>query len=276
MADVMILLNGLSNWCGEHLLAPIAVLPGWLSATLVAMATGIVMLLVFKYTSNQRAIKRVRDQIKANLLALSLFQDSVAVTMRCQGRVLVGACRLLLLAIVPLVVMTVPMCLLLAQLALWYQARPLRVGEEAVLTVLLAGGAAGAPVARLEPTSAAETTVGPVRASGKHMICWNLRAEKDGYHRLTLDIAGRKIEKELAIGDGFMQVSLRRPGQTWWEALLHPRETPLPPDSPVQSVTIDYPQRASWTAGSGSWLIYWFVASMIAAFCIRPVLKVHI
>jgi hypothetical protein len=129
---------------------------------------------------------------------------------------------------------------------------------------------------RLEPTAAVETTVGPVRAAGKQMICWNLRAEEVGYHRLTLDIAGRKIEKELAIGDGFMQVSLQRPGQSWWEALLHPRETPLPPESPVQSVTIDYPERASWTAGSDSWLIYWFVASMIAAFCVRPVLKVHV
>jgi hypothetical protein len=44
----------------------------------------------------------------------------------------------------------------------------------------------------------------------------------------------------------------------------------------VRSVTIDYPQRHSWTAGSGWWLVYWFVASMIAAFCVRPVLKVNV
>jgi hypothetical protein len=276
MAKLVIPLNGVANWAGEHLLAPIALLPGWLSATLVAMATGVAMLLVFKYTSNQRSIRRVRDGIKADLLALSLFKDNLAVTVRCQGRVLVGAFRLLLLAFVPLVVMTLPMGLLLAQLALWYQARPLRVGEEAVLTVLLADKAMEMPEARLEPTTAAETTIGPVRVPAKHMICWNLLAAKDGCHCLTLSIAGRRIAKELAVGDGFMRVSLRRSDPSWWEALLHPGETPLPPESLVRSVTIDYPQREAWTSGSGSWLVYWFVVSMSAAFCARPVLKVNV
>jgi len=276
MTELVVLLNGLANWCAEYLLAPIAVLPGWLSATLVAVATGVFMLLVFKVTSNQRAVKRARDNIKANLLALSLFKDSVAVGLRCQRRILTGACRLLLLAIVPMLVMTAPMCLLLAQLALWYQARPLRVGEEAVLTVLLCDGSAEMPEVQLEPTTAAEATIGPVRVPSKRMICWNLRAEEVGYHRLTLEVAGRKIDKELAVGDGFMRVSLRRPAQNWTEALLHPREEPFSHDSVVQAVEIDYPQRDAWTSGSDSWLVYWFVASLIAAFCVRPWLNVNI
>ena len=270
------LLNSLANSGAEYLLAPIAWLPGWLSATLVAVVTGVLMLLIFKYTSNQRAVKHVRDQIKANLLALSLFKDSVAVSLRCQGRALAGACHLFLLAIVPMLVMTVPMCLLLAQLALWYQARPLRVGEEAVLTVQFADNTAELPEVRLEPTTAVEPVVGPVRVPSKHMICWSLRAQAKGYHRLTLDVAGRKVDKELAVGSGFMRVSLERPGWSWPQALLHPREVPFLPDSPVQAITIDYPQRPGWASGSGSWLVYWFVASMIAAFCVRPLLKVNI
>ncbi|MHB9076809.1 MAG: hypothetical protein ACYC3X_04850 [Pirellulaceae bacterium] len=69
-------------------------LPGWLSATLVAGITGVLMLLVFKYTSNQEVVNRVRRYIKANLLAISLFCDSVAVGLRSQGRILMGAGRL--------------------------------------------------------------------------------------------------------------------------------------------------------------------------------------
>jgi len=276
MTELVVFLNSLANRCGEYVLAPIAVLPGWLSATLVAVATGGFMLLIFKYTSNQRSVKGVRDGIKANLLALSLFKDSVAVSLRCQRRVFVGACRLMVLAIVPMLVMTVPMCLLLAQLALWYQARPLRVGEEAVLTVILSNTSTEMPEVRLEPTAAAQTTIGPVRVPSKRMICWNLRTQKDGYHRLSLDAAGQRIEKELAVGDGFMRVSLRRPARRWAEAMLHPCETPLPRDSVVQAVEIDYPERDAWASGSGSWLVYWFVVSLIAAFCVRPWLNVNI
>ena len=32
MTELLMLLNRLANWCAEYVLAPIAVLPGWLSA----------------------------------------------------------------------------------------------------------------------------------------------------------------------------------------------------------------------------------------------------
>lgn len=276
MTELVIRLNALANGVADHALAPIGLLPGWLSATLVAVFSGALMLLIFKYSSNQNSVKRARNDIKANLLALSLFQDSVAVSIRCQLRVLAGALRLFLLAIVPMLVMTVPMCLLLAQLALRYQARPLRVGEEAVLTVVLSDDSSELPEVRLEPAPGVEATIGPVRVPSKHMVCWNVRAREEGCHRLTLSVDGQSYEKEIAVGSGFMPVSLRRPAWSWPEVLLHPRETPLPRDSVVQSVEVEYPDRIAWTSGSGTWLIYWFAVSLVAAFCARPLFNVQI
>ncbi len=183
----------------------------------------------------------------------------------------------MLLAIVPMLVMTVPMCLLLGQLALWYQARPLRVGEEAVLTMRLAGDSGNAlPEADLRPAPGIELVAGPVRVPDERLVCWNIRACENGYHQLAFDVAGQQVEKELAVGDRFMQVSLQRPEWNWSEMLMHPRETPFAPDSVVQSIEIDYPPRAAWTSGSDDWLIYWFVASMVAALCIRPLLRVNV
>jgi len=170
----------------------------------------------------------------------------------------------------------VPMCLLLSQLALWYQARPLRVGEEAVLTVQLAGASwEELPEVRFESTACAATTIGPVRVPSKRMICWNLQAKEDGYHRLVLNVDGQNVEKELAVGDGFMRVSLKKPGNNWFETVLHPLEPPFPQDSIIQGIEIDYPDRNGWASGSGSWLIFWFLVSIVAAFCVRPWLKVN-
>ena len=276
MTTIVIWLNALANACAEYALAPLAVLPGWLSATLVAGVTGVIMLLIFKYTSKQDSVKDVRDSIKANLLALSLFRDSAVVSLRCQANVLAGAFRLLLLAVVPMLVMTVPMCLLLAQLAVWYQARPLHIGEETVVTAFLADASNEMNDVHLEANPAAEVTVGPVRIPSKHMICWNVRATQKGYHQLKLDVGEQSFAKQLAVGDGFMRVSLRRPTRSWEEALLHPCETPFARNSAVQAVEIDYPDRLGWTSGTDYWVVYWFVVSMIAAFCIRPWLKVNI
>ena len=97
-------LNAAANAVGRWVLAPVALLPGWLSATLVGAVTGVLLLAVFKYTSDQRAVKRVRDDINANLLALKLFRDSAAVAVRAQGAVLLGAARLAVLALVQMAV----------------------------------------------------------------------------------------------------------------------------------------------------------------------------
>lgn len=277
MTQFVIWLNSAANATGRLLLAPIAILPGWLSATLAAVGTGILALIAFKYTSNQRAIKRVRDDIKANLLALSLFKDNIAVSLKAQGRICVSAFKLLVLAVVPMLVMIVPMSLMLGQLALWYQARPLAVGDESVVTLKLFEKAGSAwPEVRLEPTSAIETTLGPVRVRSERLLCWGIRARENGLHRLAFTVAGKTIEKELAVGDGFMRTSPLRPEWNWTDALLYPWEKPFPPDSPIQSIEIEYPTRDSWTSGSDSWVVYWFVASMLAALVFRRVFNVNL
>jgi len=72
-----------------------------------------------------------------------------------------------------------------------------------------------------------------------------------------------------------MRVSTLRPGWRWSDTLLHPSEKPFGPDSPIQSIEIDYPKRSSWTSGSDSWVIYWFAVSMVAALCFRRLLNVN-
>jgi len=135
LISVVAWLNVVANVLGGILLAPVAIMPGWLSATIIAAVTGIVMLVLFKYTSNQHAIKAVRDDIKAQLFALKLFKDNPSVIFRAQGRLFAGAFWLLVYALVPVIVMTLPVLLILGQMALWYQFRPLQIGEERVVTL---------------------------------------------------------------------------------------------------------------------------------------------
>src|SRR5690242_6293078 len=99
LAQIVVWLNALANAVGRPLLSPIAALPGWLSATLVAAVTGVFLLLIFKYTSNQAAIKRVRNDIDASVLALKLFKDATPVVLASQVALIRGAFRLFVLAV---------------------------------------------------------------------------------------------------------------------------------------------------------------------------------
>ena len=303
VTQLVVLLIAAADALARLVLAPLPPAPAWLSTTAVAALTGALMVLVFKYTSNQRAIKRVRDDISANLLALKLFNDTPSVAVRAQGRLLLAAGRLFLLALVPMAVMVLPVTLLLGQLSLWYDRRPLPVGEDAVVTVRLGGAADDPfPAASLRPADGVEAATGPVhvRADGGREIWWDVRARQAGYHRLTFEIGDRQVGKELAAGDGFMRVSTRRPGWSCTDALMHPSESPFGPDSTVRSIEIQYPGRDSW-AGAGeswwtcwftwsmaasgwlgglvglpAWMVYWFVASLLVGLCFSRVLKVNL
>ena len=276
-AQIISWINVLTNVFGRIILAPIAVLPGWLSNTIISAVTGVFLLVIFKYTSNQRAIGKIRDNIKANLLALKLFKDSISVTLHAESQVFKGAFLLLVQAIPPMLVMILPVSLLLAQMSLWYQSRPLLSGEVAVMTVKLNGNVEGNwPIVNIEPTSAIEVTVGPVRILSRREICWEFRALENGKHHIILDVNGQQIKKELAIGCGFMRVSSARPDSNWAGILVNPAEEPFAPNSIVQSVTIDYPKRLSKTSGTDWWLIYFFIASMLFALVLKPLVKVRI
>ena len=132
------------------------------------------------------------------------------------------------------------------------------------------------PTVNIEPTSTIEVTVGPVRVLSRREICWEFKALENGKHNITFNVNQLHIEKELVIGDGFMRVSSTRPASNWAGILMHPAEKPFGPDSIVQSVTIDYPDRLSRASGTDRWLIYFFVASMVFALISRPFLKVRI
>jgi hypothetical protein len=237
----------------------------------------VLLLAVFKYTSNQRAIERVRNDINANLLALKLFKDSVRVALVAQGRLLLAAGRLFVFALVPMLVMALPVALILGQVGLWYERRPLHVGEAAVITLKL-GGQPGAPwpAVTLGPTDVVDVAVGPVRVRSQRQVCWNITARRPGSHSLMFQVGDRAIAKEVAIGDGFMRVSTERPGWDWESILLNPWEEPFRPEDPVQSIAIVYPERSSWTSGTFWWMVYWFGVSMVAAMCFRPALKVNV
>jgi hypothetical protein len=171
----------------------------------------------------------------------------------------------------------VPVILLLAQMGLWYQYRPLRPGEEAIVTMKLnSGGESVWPAVNVSTNPAAEVIVGPVRVLNQKEMNWKIRALKEGYTDILFQIDGKEIKKQLAIGNGFMRINAERPGWHFLDILLNPMEKPFSTNSIVQSISIQYPQRLSHTSGTDWWLIYFFAVSFVFGFILKPFLKINI
>jgi uncharacterized membrane protein (DUF106 family) len=275
LAQIVIFLNIVSNFIGRILSIPIAHLSGWQSNTIISAVMGVVFLLTYKYTSNQTAIGKVKDNIKAQMLAMKLFRDSVSVTLQAQRKVFKNAFKLLFYSIRPMAVMIVPVSFILVQMALWYQAKPLSVGQESVITIQLNNEQnSPMPDVSLQADGALSVLTGPVRVPSKGEVIFKIKAAQNGLHKMIFTAGNETVEKELAVGDSFMPISAKRPGQQWTHILFNPSEKPFANDSVVKSISIEYPDRISYTSGKTWWVIYFIFCSMIVFFIIKPFLNV--
>jgi hypothetical protein len=112
-----------------------AVLPGQLGLIAVSAVTGIVMLVLYKYTSPQKAIRKVKDRVHARILEMRLFKDNFGTMIKAMGGMFAAnfmyfGCNLLPLIL--LVLLVIPVC---AQLNMRFGYRSLDVGDRFVLTV---------------------------------------------------------------------------------------------------------------------------------------------
>ena len=264
--------NPICTAIGDAVYAVLAPLPPWLGLTVLSSLAGVVMLIAFRYTSNQDGIREAKARIKANLLALKLYKDNVRVTLACQWQLLGAITKLQRHMLFPVMIAMPPMLLTMAQMGVRYQWRPLRSGETTLVRMHVAEGAGVSDDPVLEPCVGLEVEVGPVPGGG--VFVWRVRAGEPGRYTLRFHVNGRTLEKELVVGEGLQRVSAERPGRRWTTQLLHPAEPRLTGATSVTSIQIDYPASDSWYRGTNYWILSFFVVSMAAALLLKPVFRV--
>ncbi len=272
LSRVLAVVNPICTVVGDGLYSVLSLLPAWLGLTLVSAAVGVLMLIAFRYTSNQAAIGRARDDITANLLALKLFKDEALVGLRSQGRLLAALARLQWHMLRPLLILLFPMLLIMAQMGARYQWRPLRPGEVSLLKLRLAGPADFDEI-RLEPNPGVAIEAGPVPGNGE--LVWRLRAIAPGRHTLRVKLREIEVNKELVVGKPLERVSAERSKYDWITQIFNPVEPVLPSACPVSSVSVHYGAAHSYIYGANWWILYFFVVSMVFALLFRRVFNVR-
>jgi uncharacterized membrane protein (DUF106 family) len=263
----------------DLIMLPFRGLSPWFGMTAVSLLTALLMLEVYKLTSNQAAIRRAKDRIKAHLLELRLFKDNMRVTLAAQGAILKANFAYMAANLKPLAVMIVPLVLVLAQLSLWFDRAPLRPGDE---TLVKAGLETTAdPVGlglELEPPPGLEITAPPVRIPDQNEVVWRVKALAPGTGRLLLRAGGQAVEKSVTIdGKPLTKVSTLASRGSFWKRLLYPGEPPLPKGTPVRTIEVLYPAKTLTAFGLRvHWLVAYLVLSIAFGFAFKGVFKVEI
>lgn len=248
--------------------------PVWI-ITVLALLLTVPILLVIRGLADQHRVRATKDAIKARLLESWLFRDDARIVLGAQAHILRLNGRYVLLTLKPFLVLLIPMALILIPLDAWFGVRPLRPGDTA--TVAIYARHAADPGAISITTSeglAVETPALRIPSTGE--IDWRIRALRPGVHTVSIDVGGRRFEKQVVVAEGLAAVSPSRVGAASWETVFYPAEPPLPREAGIERIDIAYPPALVNVFGFPMhWLVYFVIASIVFMFALRGALRVE-
>lgn len=262
------------------LFLPFGTFSPWAAMIFISLLTGIFMLLVFRWTSNQAGIREVKNRIKAHLLEIRLFKDNLGLSLKAQGNILKNNMRYISYSAKPMLVMIIPLILLLIQMNLWFGYTPLPADKPVLLKMILKDGHNPMETdVRITPFSPGVVVETPaLRIEETREVNWRLLIEEEGLHTIELEVGGLRIKKTLdATPRPLRRISPIKVGRNVIRELLNPGEKPLPSSGPVQSVEVAYPSRMMNLFGwEIHWIIVFFALSIIFGFNLKSLFGVDI
>jgi len=219
-----------------------------LTLAIFSAVAGVLILWIFKLTSNQRALKATRRRVRAHLLAMRLFGDDPVVILRSQGRLLWWNLRYIALLLPPFLVVAVPLYFAWDSLdALWGRA-PLRPGDTTVVTAGLRGDLSS--VKLIVPSwLAVESPAVHVAADGE--VSWRVRVLRPGSGELTVRADGARVSRGIEARPGmhYLAERMKEGGSVGW-------------------VEVRYP------SADFNWVIWFCAISTVAALAVRGRMRV--
>lgn len=251
----------------------------WVGMILISFLTALLMLLVFRLTSNQEGIRTVKNKIKARILEIRLFKDNLSVSLKAQGHILRLNLKYIAYSAKPLLVMIIPLILILIQLNLWFGYESLAPGQEAVLKAELEMDESLLDQEiKIEPSSGFSIETPPIRIEEQMEVNWRLRAKEEGIHELWFTLNGNKFVKKVAVGlRPLSKISALKVQHNFLDELFNPGEAPLSRGLPVKTIEIRYPSKQMNLFGWRiHWIIVYFALSIIFGFSFKGIFKVEI
>jgi hypothetical protein len=243
----------------------------------ISLITGGVMLLLFKLTSNQSAMKEIKTRISAFFLEMRLYKDDFSAVVGTQGRILKANLGYMKLALIPAVVMIVPVILIMVQLNLRYAHRSLAPGHTAMVKVELSEGADVMSSGLVLRTGRGVDKVSPaVRIPSLHEVDWKIELKERGIHDLTLSASAGEFTMPIFGSDRLVPVFYQFRKSSLVETIFNPGAPRIPAGIPVESVEIKYPGMSfDWGLFNLSWLWSFLIISMAFGVIIKFVFKVE-
>lgn len=263
----------------DALFLPFRGMSPWVGMILISFLTGLLMLFVFKWTSNQKGIQKVKNRIKAHLLELRLFKDSLSQSLQSQGNILRCNLTYISYSVKPMLVMIIPLILILIQLNFWFGYESLKPNEPAILKIKLAEDQNPLETQIVvQPSSGLVMETPPLRIEESQEINWRFSATQEGIQQFTVTINGDTFTKKVSVAQKpLSKISPLKTNKKFLDQVMYPTEAPIKSQIPVEAIEIQYPnKRMNLFGWKLHWIIVYFALSIIFGFVFKGVFKVQI
>ncbi len=261
--------NNIASTIFDFLLAPFGHQIALFDLIVWPVIMGIGALQVYKHTSNQEAIVRVKRQISMHLLEIRLFRDDIAQVLKSTFKIIAKNMIYIGHNLTPMAVMLIPMVALMVQLVAHYAYEPAQPGSVEMLHLKLDPNASVSPRdVSLEVPDGVSLDAPAVRTADGQVF-WRVRADQPGDHVFRIRIGDEIYEKGWAVGGDVRKIPIKR--LRGWEALLYPGEAAIPRDAPVLSLELDMHTRPLRFMPDGELgiLMWTMVLSLIAGVALK-------
>jgi hypothetical protein len=245
-----------------------------LSLTGLGILTGVAILPVFGRFSNKEALALAKRKIRAALYEFRLFGDDPRLVFRAQGQLLLWNARYIGLILRPAAVVILPIIALTMFMDTVYGHRPLRVGENTLVTARVADNVDLTKISPELHGNNLTVETPSVRIPDQHQVVWGVRATTPGSGNLSLTLpgspaGGNAAQKNVDVGSGLHMLSNRRVSSIW-DWVIDPGEQLLPRNSAFRWIQIQYPDAEVNFFGFGiSWIVWFILVSWITVFALR-------
>ncbi len=242
----------------------------------ISLFTAIIVLPIFKYTSDQEGIKKVKAIIMGHILELRLFRDDIRIVLSAQKNVLRHNMTYLKYTLKPLLFMFIPVVLIIIQTEVRFSFRPLLPGETAVVKIKMSEENS-TDVSLTVPNGLIIETP-PMRDDENRETYWRIKAEKEGVFDLTFQMEDDKeIKKRVLVADKIVRLSPAKLKESTINYFFHPANSYLPDNIVVDNIYVKYPTMKVYALGwKLHWLLHYFILTLIFGVLLLKPLKVRI
>jgi len=272
-----------AQFLATHAALQFATFTTWLTSPLsivvvLSVVIGLLMIVLFGYTSDQKAIGIAKDQLKAHLLAVRLFRDQLHVVMGSYGKVLGGTWRYLKLAFKPLIYVIIPITAMIVYLDRSLGLTGIQTNTPFLITARVSNADALTSI-YIDLPQGITATAPPVHVSVNNEAVWRLEARQEGAYEVKIATGNDSVVKTVRVTTGLAQVSPERLRGHLWDRLFSSGESAIPDNSAIESIAVTYPERNIPLGVAGyemNWIWLFFILSMIAGFIFKELLGIKV